>query len=62
MRRVGVGVVRHGGASKGGLINTYTCSGVRAQVALTIGSALDIFGGALSYRDVVEWTKRNAYL
>jgi hypothetical protein len=31
-------------------------------VALTIGSALDIFGGALSYRDVVEWTKRNAYL
>lgn len=33
-----------------------------AQVDLTIGSALDIFGGELSYRDVVEWDKRNGYI
>lgn len=34
----------------------------RTQVDLTIGSALDIFGGELSYRDVVEWDKRNGYI
>ncbi|GAB5033658.1 phosphoribosylformimino-5-aminoimidazole carboxamide ribotide isomerase [Nannochloropsis oceanica] len=34
----------------------------RGKVDLTIGSALDIFGGALSYSDVVEWDKRNGYI
>lgn len=28
------------------------------RVDLTIGSALDIFGGALAYRDVVDWHRR----
>lgn len=32
------------------------------QVDLTIGSALDIFGGGLRYADVVEWDKRNCYI
>jgi len=31
------------------------------KVDLTIGSALDIFGGDVAYRDVVSWQKRNAY-
>ncbi len=35
---------------------------LRQQVDLTIGSALDIFGGELSYRTVVEWDKRNGYI
>lgn len=31
----------------------------RGRVDLTIGSALDIFGGALPYRDVVAWNREN---
>ncbi len=31
----------------------------RGRVNVTIGSALDLFGGSLSYREVVEWGKRN---
>ncbi len=30
------------------------------RVDLTIGSALDIFGGNIPYHDVVEWHKKNA--
>jgi len=30
----------------------------KGKVDLTIGSALDIFGGDIMYRDVVEWHKR----
>lgn len=29
------------------------------KIDLTIGSALDIFGGSLSYREIVEWFKIN---
>jgi len=29
------------------------------RVDLTIGSALDIFGGKVAYRDVLEWVERN---
>jgi len=32
----------------------------RDRVDLTIGSALDIFGGKVPYRSVVEWTKNNS--
>jgi phosphoribosylformimino-5-aminoimidazole carboxamide ribotide isomerase len=28
------------------------------RVDVTIGSALDIFGGSLSYADAVEWDRR----
>jgi phosphoribosylformimino-5-aminoimidazole carboxamide ribotide isomerase len=38
-----------------------TIGGV-GQVDLTIGSALDIFGGELPYGEVVEWHKSHAYL
>ncbi len=31
----------------------------RGRVDVTIGSALDLFGGSLSYREVVGWVKRN---
>ncbi|MGA3050970.1 MAG: phosphoribosylformimino-5-aminoimidazole carboxamide ribotide isomerase [Chitinispirillaceae bacterium] len=31
----------------------------RGKVDVTVGSALDIFGGTLSYREVVEWGKIN---
>ncbi|MBB6481364.1 phosphoribosylformimino-5-aminoimidazole carboxamide ribotide isomerase [Spirochaeta isovalerica] len=31
----------------------------RGLVDLTIGSALDIFGGSLAYRDVVQWNREN---
>ncbi len=31
----------------------------RNKVDLTIGSALDIFGGSISYKDVVKWHKEN---
>ena len=34
----------------------------KGKVDLTIGSALDIFGGKLSYGDVVEWDRRNGYI
>lgn len=34
----------------------------KGLVDLTIGSALDIFGGSLPYRDAVEWNKRNEVL
>ena len=30
----------------------------QGRVALTIGSALDIFGGKTKYSDVVKWCKR----
>lgn len=30
----------------------------QGRVDITVGSALDIFGGALPYRDVVEWHRR----
>ncbi len=30
----------------------------RGRVDLTIGSALDIFGGSLAYSDVVAWQRR----
>lgn len=30
----------------------------RGRVDLTIGSALDIFGGDLPYEDVVRWQRR----
>jgi phosphoribosylformimino-5-aminoimidazole carboxamide ribotide isomerase len=29
------------------------------RVDATIGSALDIFGGTVAYRDVLEWCSRN---
>lgn len=28
------------------------------KVHITVGSALDIFGGALPYKDVVDWHNR----
>ena len=31
----------------------------RNRVGLTIGSALDIFGGSISYDQVVEWHRAN---
>jgi phosphoribosylformimino-5-aminoimidazole carboxamide ribotide isomerase len=31
----------------------------QGRVDVTVGSALDIFGGTLSYREVVEWSKIN---
>jgi phosphoribosylformimino-5-aminoimidazole carboxamide ribotide isomerase len=31
----------------------------KGRVDATIGSALDIFGGALPYKDVVAWNKKN---
>ncbi len=31
----------------------------RGRVDATIGSALDIFGGDISYKDVVEWNRNN---
>jgi phosphoribosylformimino-5-aminoimidazole carboxamide ribotide isomerase len=30
------------------------------KVDLTIGSALDIFGGTLAYSDIVKWNKENS--
>jgi phosphoribosylformimino-5-aminoimidazole carboxamide ribotide isomerase len=30
----------------------------KGRVDLTIGSALDIFGGAVPYRDVVAWQRQ----
>ncbi|MFN8486539.1 MAG: phosphoribosylformimino-5-aminoimidazole carboxamide ribotide isomerase [Caldilineaceae bacterium] len=33
----------------------------QGRVDLSIGSALDIFGGAVPYRDVVAWQKRQAH-
>ena len=30
------------------------------RVDITVGSALDIFGGALAYDDVVAWHRRQA--
>ena len=30
------------------------------RVDVTVGSALDIFGGQLSYRDVVEWHRKQS--
>lgn len=30
----------------------------KGRVDVTVGSALDIFGGALPYKDVVEWHKK----
>lgn len=30
----------------------------QSRVDITVGSALDIFGGALPYREVVEWHRR----
>jgi len=41
---------------------TYPSLLLPLQVDLTIGSALDIFGGELPYREIVEWNKRNEYL
>lgn len=32
----------------------------RGRVDFTVGSALDIFGGSLAYRDVVAWHRQNA--
>jgi phosphoribosylformimino-5-aminoimidazole carboxamide ribotide isomerase len=32
----------------------------RGRVDITVGSALDIFGGALPYSDVVAWHRRQA--
>ena len=30
----------------------------QGRVDLTIGSALDIFGGAVNFEDCIEWNKR----
>lgn len=30
----------------------------KGRVDITVGSALDIFGGDLPYRDVVEWHRK----
>jgi phosphoribosylformimino-5-aminoimidazole carboxamide ribotide isomerase len=30
----------------------------KGRVDISVGSALDIFGGSLSYKDVVAWSKR----
>lgn len=48
-----------GGASSfDDLPRTQTLSGGR--VDLTIGSALDLFGGAVSYRDCVKWNQQSS--
>ena len=31
-----------------------------SKVHITVGSALDIFGGALAYKDVVDWHYKQA--
>ena len=46
----------------GGVRSLADCERIRAlgggRVSLTVGSALDIFGGALAYDDVVAWGRR----
>ncbi len=48
-----------GGSSRFSDLDTVKSLG-QNRVDLTIGSALDIFGGTLPYRDVVKWHKTNA--
>ena len=36
------------------------CALGQGRVDLTIGSALDIFGGDVAYRDVVAWQRENS--
>lgn len=47
----------------GGVRSLEDCELVRrigaGKVDITIGSALDIFGGGLPYKDVVDWHRRN---
>jgi phosphoribosylformimino-5-aminoimidazole carboxamide ribotide isomerase len=47
-----------GGASRFSDLETVKTLG-QNRVDLTIGSALDIFGGKISYRDVVNWHQKN---
>lgn len=47
-----------GGASCFSDLETVKALG-RNRVDLTIGSALDIFGGKIAYRDVVDWHHKN---
>ena len=47
-----------GGASRFSDLETVKDLG-QNRVDLTIGSALDIFGGSISYRDVVDWHQKN---
>lgn len=48
-----------GGASAFSDLDQVKTTG-KTRVDLTIGSALDIFGGDISYRDVVAWHRANA--
>lgn len=48
-----------GGASRFSDLETVKNLG-QNRVDLTIGSALDIFGGNISYRDVVDWHQKNS--
>lgn len=47
-----------GGANRFSDLETVKALG-QNRVDLTIGSALDIFGGSISYRDVVRWHRKN---
>jgi phosphoribosylformimino-5-aminoimidazole carboxamide ribotide isomerase len=48
-----------GGASHFSDLETVRAIG-KNRVDLTIGSALDIFGGNIPYRDVVAWHQKNS--
>jgi len=48
-----------GGASSFSDLETVKTLG-QNRVDLTIGSALDIFGGSISYREVVHWHQKNS--
>ena len=47
-----------GGKSLGDLDKVKQLS--QGRVDLTIGSALDIFGGAVNFQDCIEWTKHQS--
>jgi phosphoribosylformimino-5-aminoimidazole carboxamide ribotide isomerase len=54
-----IGVTYAGGASHFSDLDKVKVLG-NNNVDLTIGSALDIFGGTISYNDVVKWHKENS--